>query len=689
VSSSIIGQTLGNKYQILELIGQGGMATVYKAYQSGIDRYVAIKVLPPHPGQGAEFVQRFELEARTIARLQHPHILPVYDYGADGDILYLAVAYVAGGSLADVIDRGPMPLPKIEKYLKEISAALDYAHRQNVIHRDIKPDNVLLSGEDYALLADFGIAKLVGGDAKLTATGGLIGTPAYMSPEQAQGQVIGPAADIYSLGVVTYEMVTGQHPYQADTPLHVVMKHVTDPVPRITEVVSNVPPALESVMLRALAKSADDRYPSATALAQDFSRAIQGQAITVNVIPAKIDQPADTLALPPEETPTHVAPPAPPTMTPQPGTSGNSLVILGGMGVIAVLAVVVVLLVVFVLNQRSPVVVLAPTATRPPATATDIPATTAPTPIPIPTFGRATFSTANRIGDTINLRVTGLPPTRPGETYAVWMVNTATEDTLSIGALSIDGLGNGVFTYTDPDGRWLPGAFNALAITSEATISDDPAGSILYSTRFPADYGAALTAILVASEEGIDGSSLAQSALAEATLAQQHANLAADSTNIGGVLTHTEHTINILRGTEVDYNGNGRGENPSRSKLGVRYFLGVMEAQLDAGLAAPDISRALETEAELIRVCVTNAEHFLEDMLAAQNAVLEAESMEAAEANLATSTRFADLLVNGTDFDGSGQVDPFEGECSLAQLELFGVLALALDLYAGPLEAVE
>src|SRR5690606_9923554 len=240
-SSSLIGQKLGNRYKIVELLGKGGMATVYKAYQEEIDRFVAIKVLPPHPGHDSEFAERFRLEARTIARLQHPHILPGYDYGTEGDIVYLAVAYVEGGSLSDRIDRGPMPLRTVETYLREIASALDYAHRQGVVHRDIKPDNILINSEGYTLLGDFGIVKLLSGESKLTATGGLVGTPAYMAPEQAQGGEIGPATDIYSLGVVAYEMITGRQPYTADTPLQVMMKHVTEPVPRITAIKDDLP----------------------------------------------------------------------------------------------------------------------------------------------------------------------------------------------------------------------------------------------------------------------------------------------------------------------------------------------------------------------------------------------------------------------------------------------------------------
>lgn len=205
------------------------MASVYLGHQQDIDRDVAIKVLPPHPGQDSRFVERFRLEARTIARLQHPHILPVYDYGDEDGILYLVMAYVRGGSLADRIRKGAMSPADAERLMTQMGSALDYAHRQNVVHRDVKPANILLDHEGHALLTDFGIVKLMEGSSQLTGTGGLIGTPAYMSPEQAQSDDVDHRSDLYSLGVVGYEMLTGKQPFHAETPMQIVLKQISAP----------------------------------------------------------------------------------------------------------------------------------------------------------------------------------------------------------------------------------------------------------------------------------------------------------------------------------------------------------------------------------------------------------------------------------------------------------------------------
>lgn len=680
VKSSLIGRKLG-KYEIIELIGQGGMATVYKGYQEDIQRYVAIKVLPPHPGQDVQFVERFMLEARTIARLQHPHILPVYDFGEEDDIFYLAIAYVTGGSLSDRIDGGPMPLTEVERILNQLAAALDYAHRQGVVHRDIKPDNVLLDSEGNVLLADFGIAKLVGGESRLTATGGLVGTPAYIAPEQGQGLPITGAADIYSLGVVVYEMITGQQPYSAETPMQIVLKHMTDPVPRIGDVMSGLPLVLEEVMLRVLAKTPQDRYPTATAFAQDFSRALRstesiGSAPPrLEAPPLPTDEPARTinLTLPANSTQT-------PAQTVILQQGGNSALLLGGLGIIALLIVVIVVLVLFVMSQNQNTALIASNPTP-----SQVVVVSAPTATPAPSFGSVTFSSVNTVGDTVNLRVERFAPTAPGEKYAVWLRNTATGDTLSLGALTTDALGSGVLTFTDSEGRLLPAIANAVLITREAASSDSPVGDVVYSGSVPLEISQALSEILIESPEGFNGGGLLEAALAEAEIGATHAGLAAGATSLGGMKTHAEHTINIFFGGETDYNGNGRGENPGRSKLGVPHYLDLIEARLDAAIHAPGATTQLQAEGELIRVCLENARMWMSEVESLEQAVFAAETLEAAAPQATEAQTLAQAVITGVDLNQNGQIEPFEGECGLQQIETYGVLVGAMSILQGAL----
>jgi serine/threonine protein kinase len=227
--SELIGRTLG-QYRIVEKIGQGGMATVYKAYQPGLDRYVALKVLPPLHAREPGFGERFRREAKAIANLNHPNILPVHDFGQEGEYSFITMRYIEGARTLKEVMAGSLSLNQVTHLIGQVAAALDYAHRQGVIHRDVKPSNVLMDG-DWALLTDFGLAKMTEASVKLTGTGVGIGTPAYMSPEQGQGLPVDHRTDIYSLGVVLFEMLTGRIPHDAETPFAIIVKRMSEPLP--------------------------------------------------------------------------------------------------------------------------------------------------------------------------------------------------------------------------------------------------------------------------------------------------------------------------------------------------------------------------------------------------------------------------------------------------------------------------
>ncbi|MBI3362421.1 MAG: serine/threonine protein kinase [Chloroflexi bacterium] len=269
----LIGRTLG-PYQITQPLGRGGMAAVYKAYQPALQRYVAIKILPASLAHDPQFSERFTREARAIARLDHPNILPVYDFGQSDGVTYIVMKYVDGGTLKDVLERGKMPFDQAALILGQVASALDYAHGQGVIHRDIKPANILLARPDWALLSDFGLAKVTESAAKLTGTGVGMGTPEYMAPEQASGLEIDARADIYSLGVTLYAMVTGEVPYTGSTPIAIILKHVNDPLPSPRAVNPAIPFVAETAILKAMAKKPAERYPSASELSRAFGAAV-------------------------------------------------------------------------------------------------------------------------------------------------------------------------------------------------------------------------------------------------------------------------------------------------------------------------------------------------------------------------------------------------------------------------------
>jgi serine/threonine protein kinase len=269
------GQMLG-AYRIINRIGQGGMASVYKAYQPSMDRHVAIKVLPGQLAESPEFVTRFQQEARIIARLEHPHILPVFDYGEDNGVTYFVMRYFEAGTLKTKMEAGPLPIQEIDRIFTQLADALGYAHARGIVHRDLKPANALVDADGNLFLTDFGIAKLLeSASPRLTQTDAIMGTPAYISPEQAQARTVDQRSDIYSLGIILYEMVTGRVPYVADTPLAVILQHVSDPLPLPSIVKSNISPAIEQVLLKALAKNPDDRFATTAEFVAAWKRALR------------------------------------------------------------------------------------------------------------------------------------------------------------------------------------------------------------------------------------------------------------------------------------------------------------------------------------------------------------------------------------------------------------------------------
>ncbi|MCA9944140.1 MAG: serine/threonine protein kinase [Anaerolineales bacterium] len=255
------------RYEIKNEIGRGGMATVYEAYDPRFERTVALKMLPREFMHEAEFRARFTREARTIATLEHPAIVPVYDFGEEDGQPFLVMRLMTGGSLSDRLADGPIPIDEAAVILKRLGSALDRAHSKGIIHRDLKPSNVLFDQYGDAFLADFGIVHVSSSTNALTASGSLVGTPTYMSPEQVYGdKQLDGRSDIYALGVILFQMLTGNTPFDADTPARMMMKHVMDPVPQILSVRPDLPPACNDIINKAMAKERDERFSSATDL---------------------------------------------------------------------------------------------------------------------------------------------------------------------------------------------------------------------------------------------------------------------------------------------------------------------------------------------------------------------------------------------------------------------------------------
>jgi serine/threonine protein kinase len=281
---SLEGQNLG-KYRILEPLGRGGMAQVYKAYHPQLDRYVAIKVLRSDLVEEAEFLARFRREARAVAALRHPHIVQIYDFDAHDDLYYMVMELLEGDTLKAYLNAmrvlgEHMPLGETVRIFSDVLDGLSYAHGEGVIHRDLKPANIMLTKRGQAVLTDFGIAQIVGG-TQYTVSGALMGTLSYMAPEQGLDGHCDARSDIYSLGIAYYEALTGKVPFDADTPMAILMKHINDPLPLLRKFDPGIPEPFERVALKALAKRADDRFQSAAAMAEALTGAAQEAGIQI------------------------------------------------------------------------------------------------------------------------------------------------------------------------------------------------------------------------------------------------------------------------------------------------------------------------------------------------------------------------------------------------------------------------
>src|SRR5579862_3983772 len=269
----MVGEVIADRYELEQLVDHGGMSTVYRGYDRLLERNVALKVLHPHFGDDPEYIERFRREARAVAQLSHPHIVTVIDRGASDGNQFIVFEYVEGENLKQLLDRsGPLPVGRAVELGIQIADALAFAHAHDLVHRDVKPQNILIDLAGDAKVTDFGIVRSLDVERGVTQTGTVLGTSNYLSPEQAGGEPVTPATDIYSLGVVLYELLAGDVPFRGDNLVVVAMKHVTEHPPSLRQVRNDVPPRLAQAVDRALEKDPARRFPSMDALANELRR---------------------------------------------------------------------------------------------------------------------------------------------------------------------------------------------------------------------------------------------------------------------------------------------------------------------------------------------------------------------------------------------------------------------------------
>jgi len=267
-----LARTLAGRYEITRLLGRGGMAVVFLAQDLVLERQVAIKVLPPDMAHDAKLIPRFQQEAKTAAKLDHPNIIPIYRVESEAGLDYFVMKYVTGNSLEQMLEQGPLPIDLARRVLREAALALGHAHKRGIVHRDVKPANIMLEADGRVVLTDFGISKALEGGSALTGTGAIIGTPHYMAPEQAKGVEISGRADQYSLAVVGHQILTGKQPFDGSSH-SILYKHVFEPPPRVFEIRPDAPADLCAALDRALSKEPEKRYSSM----EEFAAAVSGE----------------------------------------------------------------------------------------------------------------------------------------------------------------------------------------------------------------------------------------------------------------------------------------------------------------------------------------------------------------------------------------------------------------------------
>ena len=725
--TNLLGRKLG-KYEVVERIASGGMAEVYKAFQPGIERFVAIKVMHGHLAQADDFVQRFQREARSVGRLLHPNILGLIDFDVDGEMYYMVMEYIPGGTLRSYLNtQQRLPIEEALRITAQLADALSYAHQQGMIHRDIKPGNVMFADETYqhVVLTDFGIARLLDdAEARLTLPGAVFGTPSYMSPEALRGEPVDARSDLYSLGVMLYEMVTGQRPYVAETPYSLLMKLTKEPLTPPRKLNPALPEALQKLILKVLEKEPTKRFQSAAEFGAAIKQLQDDLLVRSSRGPFPFQRQATTKRRPP--TPV-VAPklPTPPPAVPQAIVTEQPPVRrikwLRMVQVTLVLVIMVGLAVFAFLNRAylqwptsvtditalptsANITTIAaapapPTATALPATPTPVPptvtSTSSPTPsptlLPSPTSTvppqpaavatEATLAAATTIAvlppplgvlrlspgkDDHTFRLAlgpvKLPPA--GAHYELWLRHDNVPP-LNLGILPVE---QGEISVTGRHQENLLANYTQAVVTLER--DDDPAtmaSTVLFASQWPASFATALRQLLVdngVTQQGFLTGAATQSQLAFAQSAALQAALA--KADLAAAQGEAEGILNILEGAQSAMAGDG---------FGIRPYLAATHEQL---LLVSQITATAELAINT---------HYAVDLVQALQPVAETAAVQARQLVTATSVAAAQPLADelqrllaslfkGVDQDGNGLIEPARGEGGIQAAETL-VRALA------------
>ncbi len=671
--STWIGKTLG-KVQIESLVGRGGVAEVYLGTHTTLERKVAVKILRNLDEENSDKLERFKREARVVARLRHPNIVQVHDFDALDNTPYLVMEYIEGPSLSKYLkslrqNNGRLPLPHIIRLIRLIASALQYAHNNGVIHRDVKPGNILLTSpstsielgkplpEDFEpVLTDFGLVRFLDA-SRQTTTGHIAGTPAYMSPEQSRGETTDGRTDIYSLGIVLYELLSGDVPFDGESSVSILLKQVTEPPAPIP----GLSPQIQSVLDRALAKDVKDRFQTAMEFAEAFCAAVEMKYETPTI---QFDEVPGTLPLPQQRQPA------------KPRTRWLRL---------ALLATIVIAFGSFLLlggfpsagSQELTPTVPSGTYTILLATHTGIPATLMSTPTALPPLGPLgilRFQNGSAIGDRASLIAWAMPAPPAGSQYEIWL--TGANERRSLGIFVPDENGEGELSFANPDGTNLISRYDELEITIEPNPDTDPesSGLIAYSFILPEEGLLHVRYLLSTFPKTPDEDALIQGLYIDmkqiAGLAKEMQR-AFEKGDQETVQQKAELALNLLVGVKsTDYKDwDSDGQTKPSDSYGLLLngsnfgYIQAVYAEADYTVNTSGATQYMVANGEVVKACAQNMALWSPDLRKLLLAILTASSDARRSEAIHDLVTLTDQMLNGIDLDKNEKVDAVSGEC--------------------------
>lgn len=669
--NSWAGRTLG-KVRIDSMLARGGMAEVYLGTHTTLQREVVVKILRGHYEDDPTLLERFQREARVVAKLRHPHIVQVFDFDTVDDQPYIVMEYIQGPSLSKYLKAlhekiGRLELPHVIRILTGVASALQYAHESGVIHRDVKPGNILLtsrSGEivpgeplpaDFEpILTDFGLVRILS-TSEQTTVGRIAGTPAYMSPEQARGEQTDERTDIYSLGIVLYQLLAGHVPFDGESTVSILLKQINEPPPPI----AGLSAPLQHILDRALAKKVEDRFQTVKELASEF------RAVTEEISEASTAVGAGTAA--------RISSTKKTSDRARPRKRWLPAALTG----IAILGIGAFSL----LNGRS---AFGTADTAPTASPTASASPTIETPIglvasPLGPTGVLRFQDGPAIMDQAVLTAFAMPAPPAGGQYEVWLVSDDGEERRSLGILTLDETGRGELKYEDPQDQNLLALYNRVEVTikSGTDANGEVPDEVAYAYTLPENGLAFVRRLLVSSALTPDRDALVQGLYASTRLLEGAARemlRAHESGNERDVQEAAEAIVNLLVGRQSqehkDWNDDGRVSDPgdgygfwlNANSLG---YIQAVYSHADYAANSPGASQNMISNGARVKACAENLAQWTPQLRARLSTVLNSEPDTDVDQTIHDAVTLADQILNGVDEDDSGEVEPVPGECGV------------------------